>query len=300
MAAWQDFFTTSQDGLKLYACRLGPAEGALTPVVCLPGLTRSTLDFEEVAQHIAAGGKRTVWAFDYRGRGRSDYDRDWKNYDLRIELGDISDQLTALGIPPAVFLGTSRGGLLTCLIGMTRPAALRGAILNDIGPVIEGKGLARIKSYVGKLPRPRSYDEAVTILKQVSSAQFPGADEAAWRRMAERTWKESQGTLEPRYDTALMKPLELVDLDAPLPDLWPQFLGLSAVPVLVVRGEHSDLLSRETVAAMVARHPDCTSVEAAGEGHAPLLADAPTLAAIDAFLARVDARGSQAAAAPEA
>ncbi|HRK24775.1 MAG TPA: alpha/beta hydrolase, partial [Beijerinckiaceae bacterium] len=275
MVAWHDFFTTSQDGLRLYARRLGPAEGRLTPVICLPGLARTTLDFEEVAQHLAASGDRTVWAFDYRGRGRSDRDPDWTHYDLRVELGDVGDQLTALGIPPAVFLGTSRGGMLTTLMAIARPAALRGAILNDIGPVIEGKGLARIKSYVGKLPRPETLEQGSEILKRISSSQFTAADPATWLKMAGRTWLETPDGLVPRYDVALMKTLEQLDLDAPLPDLWPQFGALSHVPLMVIRGSNSDLLSAETTAEMARRHPDCRVLEVPGEGHAPLLADAP-------------------------
>lgn len=289
MAAWQEMFISSQDGLQLFARRLGPDRGSKTPVVCLPGIARTTLDFEEVAQHLAATGDRAVWAFDYRGRGRSDFDPTWQNYDLRIELGDISDQLTALHIPPAVFLGTSRGGILTMLLAMTRPTALKGAILNDIGPVIDGKGLMRIKGYVGKLPQPASIAEGGAILKRVSSSQFPSLDDAGWERMAARTWTIDAGKLVPIYDTALLKTLEAVDLEAPLPELWPQFEALSHVPVLVVRGENSDILSSATATAMTARHPDCALVEVAGEGHAPLLGDAPTLTRISEFVAKVDA-----------
>ena len=284
MAEWHEFFTTSQDGLKLFARRLGPANAPKTPVLCLPGIARTTADFEDVAEHLARAGDRAVWAFDYRGRGRSDYDPKWENYDVRIELGDILDQMTALQIPEAIFFGTSRGGLLTMLAGMIRPAAVRGAILNDIGPVIDGKGLARIKSYVGKLPKPRTFAEGGDILKRVSSTQFPTLDAAGWDKMARRTWKDVNGGLEPVYDPALLKTLELVDLEAPLPELWPQFAALNHVPVLVLRGAHSDILAHETAVAMTERHPDCTLWEVDYEGHAPLLADAPTQERVAAFV----------------
>ncbi|MCA0423505.1 MAG: alpha/beta hydrolase [Proteobacteria bacterium] len=287
MADWQDFYTTSQDGLKLFARRLGPAISPRPPVLCLPGIARSTADFEEVAAHLARHGDRAVWAFDYRGRGRSDYDPNWENYDLRIELGDILDQMTALGISEAIFLGTSRGGLLTMLVAMMRPAAVRGAILNDIGPIIEGKGLARIKSYVGKLPKPRTYAEAGQILKSVSSTQFPALDDVGWERMARRTWRDKDGGLVSVYDTNLLKTLEKVDLDAPLPELWPQFGALTHVPVLVLRGAHSDILSPETAREMTRRHPACALWEVPYEGHAPLLGDLPTLERIETFVSTI-------------
>lgn len=287
MAEWHEFFTTSQDGLKLFARRLGPASGKKTPVLCLPGIARTTADFEDIAAHLARAGDRAVWAFDYRGRGRSDYDPKWQNYDVRVELGDILDQMTALQIPEAIFFGTSRGGLLTMLAGMMRPAAVRGAILNDIGPVIDGKGLARIKSYVGKLPKPRTFAEGADILRRVSSTQFPTLDEAGWDKMARRTWKDVNGGLEPVYDTALLKTLELVDLEAPLPELWPQFAALNHVPVLVLRGAHSDILARDTAVAMTERHPDCALWEVDYEGHAPLLTDAPTQQRVAAFVDRI-------------
>lgn len=284
---WQEFFTTSQDGLKLYSRRLGPESGQRPPVLCLPGIARTTADFDDLAEHLAASGDRAVWAFDYRGRGRSDYDPTWTNYDLRVELSDILDQMTALGISEAIFVGTSRGGLLTMLVGMMRPAALRGAVLNDIGPIIEGKGLARIKSYVGKLPKPRTFAEGAQILKSVSNTQFPALDEADWEKMARRTWQDKEGGLVPVYDTALLKTLELVDLEAPLPELWPQFGALSHVPVLVVRGAHSDILSHETAVEMTKRHPDCALWEVPYQGHAPLLGDIPTLERIAQFVEAV-------------
>ena len=289
MGQWQEFFTTSQDGIPLFARRIGPAVGGRTPVVCLPGIARTTADFEEIAAALSAEGPRAVWAFDYRGRGRSGYDPTWQNYDLRIELGDVTDQMTAHGIGEAIFLGTSRGGILTMLIGMTRPAALRGAILNDVGPVIDGKGLARIRSYVGKLPQPQSYGEAGAILKRVSSSQFPHLDEAGWQKLARRTWREENGKLVPVYDANLLKTLELINLEAPLPELWPQFEALGHVPVLVLRGEHSDILARETAEAMCTRHPACTLWQVPGEGHAPLLEDAPTIERLKAFVAAIDA-----------
>ncbi len=287
MGDWHEFFITSHDGLRLHARRLGPVTAPGLPVVCLPGIARTTQDFEDIAAVLAADGARAVYAFDYRGRGRSDRDPNFRNYDFAIELGDISDQLTALGIGEAIFFGTSRGGILTMLLAMTRPGAIAGAILNDIGPVIDGKGLARIKSYVGKLPQPSSIGEGAAILRRVSSSQFPLLDEAGWQKLARRTWRDDAGKLVPVYDPALLKTLDLIDLEAPLPTLWPQFEALAHVPVLVLRGEHSDILARATAEEMTRRHPDCTLWQVPGEGHAPLLDDTATQAVIRDFVARI-------------
>lgn len=286
---YDDLFTTSQDGLKLHARRWGTDRPTRCPVVCLPGLARTTADFEDIAERLTSSGERAVYAFDYRGRGLSDYDPNWKNYDFKIEIGDVLDQLTALHIGEAIFFGTSRGGILTMLTATMRPTALKGAIINDIGPVINGKGLARIKSYVGKLPQPRNFDEAVDILKRISSTQFPNLTDAQWLTFAQRTWTEANGKLVPSYDVNLMRTLELVDLEAPLPELWPQFEALKHVPVLVLRGAHSDILSPETAQEMVRRLPDCTLCEVPFEGHAPMLFDEETQHRVEGFVARIDA-----------
>jgi len=288
MVAIAELFTTSKDGLKLHARRYGPEIAARPPVVCLPGISRTVADFDDIAEVIVADGRRSVYAFDYRGRGQSDYDPNWQNYDVKVELGDVLDQMTALGIAEAIFFGTSRGGILAMLVAMVRPTAMIGAILNDIGPVIDGKGLARIKSYVGKLPQPKTFAEGASILKRISDSQFPRQSDAAWERFARRTWKETPQGLAPTYDPNLMKPLEGIDLGAPIPELWPQFEALAPVPVLVLRGAHSDILSRDTALAMTTRHPDCTLYEVADEGHAPYLADAPTQSEIMAFIDRID------------
>jgi pimeloyl-ACP methyl ester carboxylesterase len=283
-------FFRSQDGLKLAFRDYQPLVPRHLPVVALHGLARSSADFHVLAE--AVSGHRTrprrVVALDYRGRGLSDRDPNWQNYDLKIELGDLQAFLTAAGIDEAIFIGTSRGGLLTMALGMVRGGAIRGAVLNDIGPRIEGAGLARIKGYVGKMPQPRNYDEAVRIQKQVAGSQFTSLSEAEWRAFAELTWEETPKGLVPRYDPALSKGLEALDLTKPLPDIWPYFLCLKAVPVLSVRGANSDLFSEATQAEMSKLHPRHQAHVVAGQGHAPLLMDAPTINRIIGFLAECD------------
>lgn len=281
---WQSLFITARDGLKLHVRHIGPRAGSDLPVICLPGLSRNVDDFETIGRAIAEAGNRWVVALDSRGRGGSGYDPNWRNYDLQVELDDLQQVIVALGIEEAIFFGTSRGGLLTALMSLVRPAVIRGAILNDIGPVIEARGLARIRGYVGKLPQPRTLDEGAATLRAVFGTHFTDMPEGAWERYARRTWREENGRLTPRYDQNLMRPLADLDLEKPMPDLWPQFAPLACAPMMVIRGELSDILSQKTAEEMVARHPNARLHQVPYQGHAPILEDEPTIEAVKAFL----------------
>ena len=260
-------------------------------MVCLPGLTRTASDFDVLAQTlVSADPNRRVISLDYRGRGLSDYDPDPDNYNPGIELADVIAVLTALDAIPAIFVGTSRGGILTMLLAATQQTTIAAAILNDIGPVIEIEGLMRIKSYVGRLPEPKDYADAAVILRRLFEGQFPKLNDDDWLASAKRGFKEQDGRLIPTYDINLAKTLEGVTADMPPPALWPQFDALAAVPLMVIRGALSDLLSARTVEAMRARHPSLEVVEVPDQGHPPLLADADTIARIVAFIETVQTR----------
>jgi pimeloyl-ACP methyl ester carboxylesterase len=282
----ESIFVQSSDGLRLHALRYGPRDGGAIPVVCLPGLTRTAADFDVVARRLSKQG-RPVIALDYRGRGLSEYDDDPAKYNVQVELADVLTVLETLGARPAIFLGTSRGGILTMSLASVRPDAVRAAVLNDIGPIIEKAGLLRIKGYVGKLPAPRNYADAADILRGSFGAQFPALGDADWLRAAQRAFRMEDGRLVPTYDVRIADTLTDVTPDSPLAELWPQFDALAGVPLMVIRGALSDLLSLSTVAAMKARRPDMHVVEVPDQGHAPWLEDEATLAAIDRFLARL-------------
>ena len=272
-AEFRELFVSAFDGLRLYARDYGPVAGSELPVVCLPVLARTSADFHALGLAFSTdeARPRRVLALDYRGRGRSERDKDWRNYDVRVEFGDVLQVLTAAGIGEAVFVGTSRGGLITMALAAARPALIRAAVLNDIGPVIERSGLLRIRAYVGKLPQPSTFAEAAAILRKLSGGHFPGFSDEQWETLARGTWQEIEGRLVSSYDPNLLKTLEALDLDAPLPILWHLFEGLAHVPVMGIRGEHSDILSAATVEAMAGRHPSFTAAEAADQGHAPVL-----------------------------
>src|SRR5437899_12642739 len=269
-AAGHSLFVSAQDGLRLHVRAHGARTDRALPAVCLPGLARTTADFDALAVALASDRERPrrVFALDYRGRGKSDYDRKPANYNLQVELADVLAVLTALGIGRAAFVGTSRGGILTMLLAVARPTAIAGCVLNDIGPVIESGGLMRIKSYIGKLPQQASFRDAADILQRLFGSHFPKWSDADWLGFARRTFKEADGRVVADYDARLATTLAGLTADRPLPPLWKEFDALARLPVMVVRGSNSDILSLSTVAAMRERRSSLDVVEVADEGHA--------------------------------
>lgn len=290
---FKDFHYRSSDGLKLHARIYGTANAATLPVVCLAGLTRNAADFHHLALHLAhAPVPRQVIAFDYRGRGRSAYDRQWSNYDPVVEAGDVAAGLTALDIEHAAFIGTSRGGLIVFVLGAMRPSLLKAVVLNDIGPVVEGAGLAQIRAYLERAPKPATFSEAIAIQRSAQQGIFTSLSDADWERSMRAFYRDEGGRPVPDFDPALLNTLKGVNLSQALPEFWPQFLGLSAVPVLAIRGENSKLLSADTLAQMKARHPDLQTITVAGQGHAPFLETAGLPGKIETFLNRKAGDGS--------
>ncbi len=286
-----DHYVTARDGLRLHVREHGERTAPGLPVVCLPGLARTTHDFEVLAGALAGDPRRRrrVLALDYRGRGLSDHDPNPDNYSIPVELDDLLSVLTARAVPAAVFVGTSRGGLILMTLAAARPAAIAGAVLNDIGPVVEMEGLMRIKGYVGKLAQPRGFEDGAEILRGLFGGQFPRLGKADWLAAACRTWAEQNGRLVLTYDPKLAHVLAAVDPAHPLPTLWPQFDALAAVPLMVIRGANSDILSAAAVEAMRTRRREMTTLVVPDQGHAPLLAEADTIGHIVEFVAQCEA-----------
>jgi len=286
---FEDVYFTSQDGLRLYGrhYRALKHSGA-RPVVCLAGLTRNSRDFHAIALALSQSStpQRDVFTLDTRGRGLSQWDDDWKNYAVPIEMQDVIDYMMMLGLREAGIIGTSRGGLITMVLAAVQPSLVGAVVLNDIGPVIEIDGLARIAGYVGRVPLPKSWADAARIVGDLTRRDFPALSEADAEVIARQLFNDKNGKPTSGYDPKLAKCLSV--LDGPMPKLWPQFEALKRVPVLVVRGGNSDLLSEATVEEMRRRHPRMTSVTVPGEGHAPLLRDEPTISAIASFFAGAD------------
>jgi pimeloyl-ACP methyl ester carboxylesterase len=230
---------------------------------------------------------RLVLALDYRGHGRSEYDRNPDNYTLPVALADLSAVLIALEIAPAIFLGTSYGGLLAMMLAVWRPTTIAGVILNDIGPVMEPLGWVRIKSYVKELPIPRNFEEGAEILRWWFEAQFPKLTPQDRIAFAQRTWREHGGRLVPDYDLKLARTLQGADLQH-LPMLWNHFDALRRVPLMIIRGANSDMLAPTTLQAMLSRRDELEVAIVPDQGHAPLLTEPKLVRRIAAFVASCD------------
>jgi pimeloyl-ACP methyl ester carboxylesterase len=282
-------FVTAPDGLRLHIRSYGSSVASALPVVCLPGLARTAADFHPLATALAADpvNPRLVLALDYRGHGQSHYDRNPKNYAIRVALADLSAVLAAFEITSAIFVGTSFGGVLAMMLAVLPPAAVAGVILNDIGPVMEPRGLIRIKSYVGKLPIARNFEEGAEILRWLFEAQFTKLAPQDWIAFAQRTWREGHGTLVPSHDPKLARALRSYSLER-LPTLWDQFDALARIPLMVIRGANSDMLARPTLNEMLARREQLEVVVVPDQGHAPLLAEPNVIRRVAAFVASCD------------
>lgn len=286
---WRDLFYTSRDGLRLHARHYPAPHARRRPALCLPGLTRNARDFHALAGYLSAPGNpnaREVYAIDYRGRGRSAHDPNWRNYAIQVETLDVLDLMTVAGIHDAAVIGTSRGGLIAMIMATMRPGSIGAVVLNDIGPVIERDGLSRIVAYTGRVPLPASWEEAATLVRDMNKRHFPAIPAQQWADVARQWFDDVNGRPAHSYDQNLAKAMSL--LDGPVPSLWPQFEALAYAPTLAVRGELSDVLSEETLHQMCMRHPRLETTTVRGQGHAPLLLDEAMQRAISTFLAGAD------------
>jgi pimeloyl-ACP methyl ester carboxylesterase len=283
---WTDRYWNSSDGIKLHFRDYdGPHERP--PILCLPGLTRNARDFEPVAAAFA--GEWRVISVEFRGRGLSGFDPDPGNYHPRTYAADVLKLLDQLGIADAVFIGTSLGGLVTMLMASTDSERIAGALLNDIGPVIDPAGIERIGTYVGRGTSFSGWDEAIEQFSARNLDVYPDYDRAEWERFVRRLMIEKNGRVEFDYDMAIAETFAR-PADASPTDAWPLFMALEGRPVTILRGEISDLLSDAIAAEMVERLDDCELVTVPRVGHAPSLDEPESLAAIERLLSRVLAK----------
>lgn len=286
---FEDITFTARDGLRLYARHYPVPGSTLRPVVCLAGITRNSRDFHVIASALSTDPirPRAVYAIDTRGRGRSAHDPDWKKYIVPIEMLDVIDFLTLRSLSDVALIGTSRGGIISMVMGAAQPSAIGCVVLNDIGPVVDMDGLSRIAGYIGRIPHPHSWADAGRIVRDMNAKQFSRIGDAEWVEIARQLFNEADGKPAPGYDPKLSHSLSV--LDGPMPALWAQFESLKRVPVMVLRGENSDILSAATVEEMRRRHPRLTAHTVRWEGHAPWLRDGHTINEVAKFLNASDA-----------
>ena len=277
---------TSADGLSLYARDYAPASGpAKLPVIAIHGLTRNSADFEVIAPLIAQSGRR-VLAIDIRGRGRSDRAPDPMTYQPATYAQDVLALLNQTGIERAVFLGTSMGGLITMALAAIRSKVIAAAIVNDVGPEVAKEGLARIAAYSGQPVDTPTWADAAAYARKINAVALPHYGDADWMAFARRTFVEGpEGAPILNYDPDIAVPIRAAGAKALVPNLWPMFGRLArGRPVLLVRGQTSDLLSEKIAARMRKRAPKMDYVEIPGVGHAPMLDEPEAKAAIFPFL----------------
>jgi pimeloyl-ACP methyl ester carboxylesterase len=274
----------SADGLQLYYRDYAAQKPGKLPVLCLPGLSRNSRDFEHVAQRLQSG--RRVLCADLRGRGHSQHDPNWHNYHPGTYLADLLQLLDDAAVERCVFFGTSLGGILTMLTAATQPQRVAAAILNDIGPEVDPVGLARIAQYVGKAPPAHTWDDAVRIVRAAYEFALPGLSDEQWLDHTRRSYTDVNGMPRLDMDRNIGEAVRAAPAAA-APDLWPVFDTLKAIPTLVLRGATSDILSAATLEKMHSRKPDLVHVEVPNRGHVPLLDEPEAVMAIETFLARV-------------
>ncbi len=280
---FEDRYFTVRDGLRLHY-RDYPGENEGPPLLCLHGLTRNARDWAEFAEHYSPPHR--VIVLEFRGRADSQHDPLPARYNPLTYASDVIELLDQLQAKQAIFVGTSLGGLVTMTVAAMAPQRIAAAILNDVGPELGNAGLDRIRSYVGGDVRFNSWDEAAEAIA-VNNGRVPARyTHDDWVRMARRTCREENGEVRFDYDMAIALPFETSGA-VPTIDMWPLFEALGRKPLLIVRGEVSDLLGATALEKMHAAVPDLQSVTVAGAGHAPMLDEPEAIAAIDAFLDKI-------------
>ncbi|WOJ97580.1 alpha/beta hydrolase [Congregibacter brevis] len=286
-APYKDVWYDSADGLRLYARDYpGPESSTLLPVLCMHGLTRNSADFAWIAAHLSKA--RRVISVDQRGRGLSDYDSDPANYMPATYVGDMFTLLDKLALPRMLVIGTSMGGLMAMLMANAQPERFAAVVLNDIGPELDPVGLNRIKNYVGKRRQIRSWDDAVAQTREINESAFPLYTDEEWLRFTKGLYKEVDGVPELAHDAAIAQAVVQTESNAVPPNLWPLFANMASIPMLVVRGAISDLLALDCVEKMQEIAPALKVLNVPDRGHAPMLDEAPSVAAIDDFFSTVD------------
>ena len=278
---YEECFAETADGLRLYYRDYSQASSRI-PVVCLPGLTRNSRDFEALAGRISE--TRRVISPDLRGRGKSQYDPDWRNYHPGQYAADLWTLLDALRLEEVIIVGTSLGGWLAMLLNHQRPGRIAGAVMNDIGPEADPTGIARVVATAGRLDVVASFAEAIEQAKSVYSIAFPDWNDEQWRVYTETTYRVlDDGRFDLNFDRnighAAREGVSGLDVDP-----WVMFDDLASVPTLLIHGVLSDILTGPIIEKMQQRKPDLQVVPVRDRGHAPLLDEQEAVDAITTFL----------------
>lgn len=283
MADYIDGYFTNPDGLKQHYRDYNSAPAGAPVVLCMPGLTRNAKDFGYIADHLK--NRCRLICVEQRGRGLSQWDPDPSRYSPVTYVDDMMTLLAHLGLREIITIGTSLGGLMTIMMNAMHPGIIKAAVINDIGPEIDPKGIDRIKSYVGIGAPPATWDEAVAAVKSANPGVYPNFTDQEWVDFTHMLYTDEGGTPVAQYDPAIRKNFDDQD-DQSAPDLWPLFTLMHSVPTVVLRGGLSDILAADTLERMQAEHPDLVAVTVPDVGHVPLMREKIVQDAIDTLIAR--------------
>lgn len=279
--SYHQHYRVTDDGVRLFARLYDGAEDRV-PLLCLHGLTRNSADFADM---LALLPEWPAISVDQRGRGNSGADPDPSHYRPDIYCEDMLNLLDELDHEQVIAVGTSMGGLMTLMLANMRPSLLKAAVINDIGPEVDPAGLDRLRAYVGQATEFSGWDDAIEAIRAQGPDIFPDYTDEDWRDFAGRVCEEdSHGRVRFRYDPAISNSLKDDGEAAVPPDLWPLFTAPESLPMLIIRGETSDILSPEVASRMVQERPDARLVTVPKRGHAPMLTEPVAIASIRAFL----------------
>lgn len=280
---------TCGDGARQIAYRLqGDFDDPLKlPIICLAGYQRNMSDFDAFAERFSSFAKRNwpIVQVDLIGRGKARRERKDRAYSTLHDATDMAEFCRAMGIESAIWLGQGHGGQVIMALAALQPGIISGAVLCDAGPIINARGLVRLRNNLAYLSKIRGKNAVRDSLRRILRVDYPNLGDGLLDQIGARTHQETaKARLEPQFDMRLAEQLNAFDNDDVLQANWHLFDALNKTPLLLLRTQHTDLLRAEVFQMMCKKRPDCLNYEIMGEGSPALLEGADELGVIADFV----------------
>lgn len=266
-----------------------PLTAVATPLVCLAGLHRNMSDFTTLLQAIShsAFSRAPMILIDLPGRGRADDRRNESDYNTLADARDVADVLAALGVDRAVLLGQGHGGQVAMALGAAHPLLLAGVILLDAGPMVDSRGIFRLRNNLAHLSGLRGNRSVIAGFRRMLAGDYPELPTETLDALAQRShFIDKKGRARPLFDERLLAPLASINFDDVLEPQWPLYDALRELPLMILRTQLTDQLRRETYEEMVRRRPDAKAFTIAGLGSPALFDQHEEVDAILRFVAK--------------
>jgi pimeloyl-ACP methyl ester carboxylesterase len=257
------------------------------PIICLAGLQRNMEDFSAFADKFSDFTKRDwpIIRIDLIGRGHARKERPYRAYSTLHDADDMAEFCRAKAIEEAIWFGQGHGGQVIMALAAQRPTLIAGAILCDAGPIINVRGLVRLRNNMAYLSKLRGKNAVRDLMRRMLRVDYPSLGDGLLDQIAARTHKtDAKSRLKPRFDMRLAHQLKELENDDVLQANWHLFDALANVPILLMRTQHTDLLRSEVFHMMCDRRPDAPNVEIIGEGTPALLERAEEMNALADFV----------------